>query len=194
MNKKKIELQVLNISNSQAQAGAYALVLGEVNGERQLPVIIGASEAQAMVIEMKGIVPPRPLTHNLFASVLEVLGVKLMRVLIYKVDNGVFYSYLYMKADETILRIDSRTSDAVALALRMNAPIFIYEEIMQSECLKQGESPVSSTEDIETAKDDITQEDSLDMLKTALKKAVEEEDYERAALLRDQISQRKNKS
>lgn len=194
MNKKKIELQVLNISNSQAQAGAYALVLGEVNGERQLPVIIGASEAQAMVIEMKGIIPPRPLTHNLFASVLEVLGVKLMRVLIYKVDNGVFYSYLYMKADETILRIDSRTSDAVALALRMNAPIFIYEEIMQSECLKQGESPVSSTEDIETAKDDITQEDSLDMLKTALKKAVEEEDYERAALLRDQISQRKNKS
>lgn len=194
MNKKKIELQVLNISNSQAQAGAYALVLGEVNGERQLPVIIGASEAQAMVIEMKGIIPPRPLTHNLFASVLEVLGVKLMRVLIYKVDNGVFYSYLYMKADETILRIDSRTSDAVALALRMNAPIFIYEEIMQSECLKQGESPASSTEDIETAKDDITQEDSLDMLKTALKKAVEEEDYERAALLRDQISQRKNKS
>ena len=116
MNKKKIELQVLNISNSQAQAGAYALVLGEVGGERQLPIIIGATEAQAMVIEMKGIVPPRPLTHNLFASVLEVLGVKLMRILIYKVDNGVFYSYLYMKAEETILRIDARTSDAVALA------------------------------------------------------------------------------
>ena len=77
MNKKKIELQVLNISNSQAQAGAYALVLGEVGGKRQLPIIIGATEAQAMVIEMKGIVPPRPLTHNLFASVLEVLGVKL---------------------------------------------------------------------------------------------------------------------
>ena len=114
MNKKKIELQVLNISNSQAQAGAYALVLGEVGGERQLPIIIGATEAQAMVIEMKGIVPPRPLTHNLFASVLEVLGVKLMRILIYKVDNGVFYSYLYMKAEETILRIDARTSDAVA--------------------------------------------------------------------------------
>ena len=98
MNKKKIELQVLNISNSQAQAGAYALVLGEAGGERQLPIIIGATEAQAMVIEMKGIVPPRPLTHNLFASVLEVLGVKLMRILIYKVDNGVFYSYLYMKS------------------------------------------------------------------------------------------------
>ena len=140
MNKKKIELQVLNISNSQAQAGAYALVLGEVGGKRQLPIIIGATEAQAMVIEMKGIVPPRPLTHNLFASVLEVLGVKLMRILIYKVDNGVFYSYLYMKAEETILRIDARTSDAVALALRMNAPIFVYEEILETECLKTGES------------------------------------------------------
>ena len=104
MNKKKIELQVLNISNSQAQAGAYAMVLGEINGMRQLPVIIGSAEAQSMMIEMRGIVPPRPLTHTLFASVLKVLGATLLRVLIYKVDNGVFYSYLYMKTEETILR------------------------------------------------------------------------------------------
>ena len=170
MNKKKIELQVLNISNSQAQAGAYALVLGEVGGKRQLPIIIGATEAQAMVIEMKGIVPPRPLTHNLFASVLEVLGVKLMRILIYKVDNGVFYSYLYMKAEETILRIDARTSDAVALALRMNAPM-------------GGSEP---------DKDELLQEDTIGILKTALQKAIEEEDYERAAQIRDQINQLKN--
>ena len=181
MNKKKIELQVLNISNSQAQAGAYALVLGEVGGKRQLPIIIGATEAQAMVIEMKGIVPPRPLTHNLFASVLEVLGVKLMRILIYKVDNGVFYSYLYMKAEETILRIDARTSDAVALALRMNAPIFVYEDILEAECLKTAEG---STE--------LLQEDTIGILKTALQKAIEEEDYERAAQIRDQINQLKN--
>ena len=115
----------MNISNSQAQAGAYAMVLGEINGMRQLPVIIGSAEAQSMMIEMRGIVPPRPLTHTLFASVLKVLGATLLRVLIYKVDNGVFYSYLYMKTEETILRIDARTSDAVALALRMDAPIFI---------------------------------------------------------------------
>jgi bifunctional DNase/RNase len=187
MNKKKIELQVLNISNSQAQAGAYALVLGEVDGKRQLPVIIGASEAQSMVIELKGIVPPRPLTHNLFASVLEVLGVKLMRVLIYKVDNGVFYSYLYMKSEETILRVDARTSDAVALALRMNAPIFVYEDILETECLKtEGDITAGNV----PAQD--APEDTLDALKAALQKAVEEEDYERAALLRDQINQRKN--
>lgn len=191
MNKKKVELQVLNISNSQAQAGAYALVLGEMDGKRQLPVIIGASEAQAMVIEMKGIAPPRPLTHNLFASVLEVLGVHLMRVLIYKVDNGVFYSYLYLKVKEgeTILRVDSRTSDAVALALRMNAPIFIYEEILEAERLKTGEN---TDNEKESDHEGLSREDALEILKAALQKAVEEEDYEHAALLRDQINQRKN--
>lgn len=189
MNKKKVELQVLNISNSQAQVGAYALVLGEVNGKRQLPVIIGASEAQAMVIELKGIMPPRPLTHNLFASVLEVLGVQLMRVLIYKVDNGVFYSYLYLKEDETILRVDARTSDAVALALRMNAPILIYEEILEAERLKTDESTDNNQG---TNQEELPKEDALEILKAALQKAVEEEDYERAALLRDQINQRKN--
>ena len=192
MNKKKIELQVLNISNSQAQAGAYALVLGEAGGERQLPIIIGATEAQAMVIEMKGIVPPRPLTHNLFASVLEVLGVKLMRILIYKVDNGVFYSYLYMKAEETILRIDARTSDAVALALRMNAPIFVYEDILEAECLKTVEGSIDPMEGSEPDKDELLQEDTIGIQKTALQKAVDEEDYERAAQLRDQINQLKN--
>lgn len=105
--KKKIELEVLNISNSQEQAGAYALVLGEVEGTRQLPVIIGAAEAQAMLISLKGIIPPRPLTHNLFASCLEVLGVNMMRALIYRVDNGVFYSYIYLKADDAIIRMDA---------------------------------------------------------------------------------------
>ena len=93
--KKKIELEVLNISNSQEQAGAYALVLGEVDGARQLPVIIGAAEAQAMLISLKGIVPPRPLTHNLFASCLEVLGVNMMRALVYPVDKGTHHAWKY---------------------------------------------------------------------------------------------------
>ncbi len=123
MNRKKIELQVLNISNSKEQAGAFALVLGEINGERQLPVIVGSSEAQYMFIELKGITPPRPLTHHLFASVLETLKVKLMQVLIYRVNNGVFYSYAYFKSGDTFMRMDARTSDAVALALRMTMRI-----------------------------------------------------------------------
>lgn len=182
-NRKKVQLQILNISSSQVQAGTYAMFLGEVDGERYLPVIIGAAEAQAMVIELKGVIPTRPLTHNLFASVLEVLQVKLVQVLIYKADNGIFYSYLYMKTDETILRIDSRTSDAVALAIRMNAPIFIYEDILEKECIKTEENATESgTKSI--PKDEQL---PLDILKTALQKAIEKEDYERAAQLRDEI-------
>lgn len=191
MDKKKIELQVLNISNSQAQAGAYALVLGEKEGERQLPIIIGASEAQAMLIELKGIVPPRPLTHNLFASVLEILWVKLMRVLIYRVDNGVFYSYLYLKADEAIVRIDARTSDAIILALRMKAPILIYEEILNAECLKLGGN-TDPMDGLAPEQDELLQEDKLEMLNNALQDAINEENYELAAKLRDQINLIKN--
>ncbi len=191
MNKKKIELQVLNISNSQAQAGAYAMVLGEINGMRQLPVIIGSAEAQSMMIEMRGIVPPRPLTHTLFASVLKVLGAILLRVLIYKVDNGVFYSYLYMKTEETILRIDARTSDAVALALRMDAPIFIYDDILEAECLKTEHSITPTQQTDDAAADAATRKKTLKQLKEALQNAIDEEDYERAAQLRDIINQHK---
>lgn len=187
MNKKKIELQVLNITSSQEQAGAFAMVMGEVNGPRKLPVIIGAAEAQAIIIEMKGIIPPRPLTHNLFASVLEVLGVVLMRILIYRAENGVFYTYLYMKADETVLRIDSRTSDAVALAIRMNAPIYIYEEILEAERMKTEDG--IPFEDSAYPAGNSDKEEVLENLRAELRKAIEEENYERAAQLRDIINQ-----
>lgn len=187
MNRKKIELQILNITNSQAQAGAYAMVLGEVDGSRQLPIIIGAAEAQSMVLELKGINPPRPLTHTLFASVLDSLGVKMLRALIYKADNGVFYSYIYMRMEETILRVDARTSDAVALALRMGAPILIYESILEAECLKDGVADGEGT-----PKGYSSREQTLEQLKAALQDAVKEEDYERAAQLRDIINQHQN--
>lgn len=166
------------------------MVLGEINGPRQLPVIIGSAEAQSMMIEMRGIVPPRPLTHTLFASVLKVLGANLLRVLIYKVDNGVFYSYLYMKAEETILRIDARTSDAVALALRMDAPIFVYDDILEAECLKT-EHSITPMKEQDPDKAPATQQKTLEQLKTALQNAIDEEDYERAAQLRDIINQHK---
>lgn len=194
--KKKIELEVLNITNSQAQAGAFALVLGEVDGPRQLPVIIGASEAQAMLISLKGIIPPRPLTHNLFASCLEVLGVNMMRTLIYRVENGVFYSYIYLKADDAIIRMDARTSDAVAMALRMKAPIYIYDEILESEQLKTGTSKEPGSmapmgENPDPHKDEFLHGDTLEMLQTALQEAIANENYERAAHIRDEINKRK---
>lgn len=120
---KKVELQVINITNSQAQVGAFAMLLGEVDGERQLPIIIGPAEAQATALYLKGVKTPRPLTHDLFITSLTILGASLIRVLIYKAKDGIFYSYIYLKKDEEIIRIDARTSDAVALAVRADCPI-----------------------------------------------------------------------
>ena len=111
---KKVELQVINITNSQAQVGAFAMLLGEVDGERQLPIIIGPAEAQATALYLKGVKTPRPLTHDLFITSLTILGTSLIRVLIYKAKDGIFYSYIYLKKDEEIIRIDARTSDAIA--------------------------------------------------------------------------------
>ena len=122
---KKVELQVINITNSQAQVGAFAMLLGEVDGERQLPIIIGPAEAQATALYLKGVKTPRPLTHDLFITSLTILGASLIRVLIYKAKDGIFYSYIYLKKDEEIIRIDARTSDAIALAVRADCPILI---------------------------------------------------------------------
>lgn len=185
MNKKKIELQVLSITCSQEQAGAYALLLGETKGNRQLPIIIGASEAQAIMLEVKGIEAPRPLTHVLFSSVLQALGVSMMRAVIYKVTNGIYYSYIYLKSANAILRVDSRTSDAVALALRMAAPVFAYEDVFMSECIKE--------EDFENDDTTSLQNGDLDSLNAAMKKAIETENYEYAAQLRDAINQHAKK-
>ena len=100
---KKVELQVINITNSQAQVGAFAMLLGEVDGERQLPIIIGPAEAQATALYLKGVKTPRPLTHDLFITSLTILGTSLIRVLIYKAKDGIFYSYIYLKKDEEII-------------------------------------------------------------------------------------------
>lgn len=197
MNKKKtVELRVLSISNSQEQAGAFALLLEEVNGYRRLPVIIGATEAQAMLIGMRGIIPPRPLTHNLFASCLEILGVRMKRVLIYRVENGVFYAYIYLKSNDAIIRLDARTSDAVTMALRMNAPIFIYEEILEAERLHLGKEREdgSRPEEEDASWEDeaeLFKGDSMEMLQNALHEAIANENYERAACIRDEIAKRK---
>ena len=153
---KKVELQVLNITNSQAQVGAFALLLGEVNGERQLPIIIGPAEAQATALYMKGVKTPRPLTHDLFMTIIGVLGASLLRVLIYKAKDGIFYSYIYLKKDEEIIRIDTRTSDAVGMAIRAECPILIYESILEQECLRisneERRHPEESDEEAEDEK------------------------------------------
>lgn len=181
--RKKVELQVSKLSSSQTQAGAYILVLSEVGTRRDLPIIIGTTEAQAIMLELRGIMPPRPLTHVLFASVLEALGVRLLRAIIYKAEKGIFYTYLYLRSGEMILRVDSRTSDAVALALHMKAPILTYEDI-----LDKGNSAENIHDDRQATGTENDRIINIDWLKEALQKAIDQEDYEQAAILRDQIN------
>ncbi len=191
---KKIELQVINITNSQAQVGAFAMLLGEVNGERQLPIIIGPAEAQATALYLKGIKTPRPLTHDLFMTSLTVMGASLLRVLIYKAKEGIFYSYIYLKKDDEITRIDARTSDAIALAVRADCPILIYNSILEQECLHMSDEKRTRSEDSDN--DEEEQENPAPSnvtsisLEEELEKAIKAENYELAAKIRDQINVR----
>ena len=191
---KKVELQVLNITNSQAQVGAFAMLLGEVDGERQLPIIIGPAEAQATALYLKGIHTPRPLTHDLFMTSLQVLGVSLLRVLIYKAKEGVFYSYIYLKKEDDIIRIDARTSDAIAMAVRADCQILIYESILERECLHMSSeerirSEENYEEETEEEEHEAPQPGVTSMsLEDLLQQAIKEENYELAAKIRDQIT------
>lgn len=180
----KIALKVASLSSSKADVGAYALVLQEIGERRrQLPIIIGASEAQAISIEMRGIVTPRPLTYNLFATTLEVMRIKLEEVYIYKVNKGIYYSYLMLRGDDgEPVRIDARTSDAVSLALRLDAPIYIDERILESEYIR----PEDYTPDKEGQ---APPHRDADQLRQLLQQAVEAENYEEAARLRDELNE-----
>ena len=180
----KVQLKIHDISSVLHPADAYALVLEEVNGIRKLPIIIGHLEAQAIKVVMVKYHPPRPLTHDLIQSITERLGAELKYVEIYNVQEGVFYSYLHYEKDGEELKIDARTSDAVALSLRYNCPIYTSEEIMESEHLHDlGEGkfsmPITSV--------------SLQVLEEALQTAIDKEEYEQASYLRDEIRKRKNK-
>lgn len=188
---KKIELEVVNISSSQAQVPAYAMLLHEVGGERQLPIIIGSAEAQAIAFKLNNVKPIRPLTHDLFANSLGIFEILLEEVLIYKANEGVFYSYLFLKDGEKKVQIDSRTSDAIALAMRLNAPIYILESVLDRECIILDDNDDGHSQAVSDSSDegDLSKQDAQE-LKKALAKAVKEENYELASILRDEIARR----
>jgi bifunctional DNase/RNase len=195
-----VRLNIKGISYSQTQSGAYALVLSEVDGERTLPIIIGAFEAQSIAIALeKEIKPPRPLTHDLFKTFSDRFNIKVKQVIIHKLVDGVFYSSLICERDKIEEIIDARTSDAIALATRFNAPIFTYENILDKAgiFLKIKEDPKLTQAKIEVEEmvsdimEDTTLKDlSMQDLNKKLDEAVANEDYEMAAKLRDEISKR----
>jgi len=183
---EKIQVDILGLSTSPASGGAYALILKEVNGNRRLPIIIGAFEAQSIALEMEGIKPPRPLTHDLMKNILESTGNELSEINISELKDGTFYARLIFESQE----IDARPSDAIALAVRFGAPIFVADKVMD----EAGFLPENEEQENVEAGAAVTPppgKDSkvtkLEALRSALKEAVEREDYEKAAQLRDDI-------
>ncbi|MDO9276739.1 MAG: bifunctional nuclease family protein [Lutibacter sp.] len=196
-----VRLNIKGISYSQTQSGAYALVLSEVDGTRTLPIVIGAFEAQSIAIALeKEIKPPRPLTHDLFKSFADRFHIAIKQVIIHKLVDGVFYSSLICERDKIEEIIDTRTSDAIALATRFNAPIYTYENILDKAGIYlkakdelTDEKDTLSIEKLieEPEKVSSFSKDTLEELNEKLNKAVQNEDYELAARIRDEITKRK---
>ena len=205
---KLIQLNIKGISYSETQTGAYALILSEVDGDRRLPIIIGGFEAQSVAIALdKELKPKRPLTHDLFKNFADRFNIYVKQVIIHKLVDGVFYSSLICERDKIEEIIDSRTSDAIAMALRFGAPIFIYDSILNQAGFdekairkdkknKPEESWIQNFVE-EQSKQKAVPEDlkklSLSKLKSLLNKLVNLEDYEKAVKKRDEISKRENK-
>ncbi|MEY3152496.1 MAG: bifunctional nuclease family protein [Bacteroidota bacterium] len=191
---KKIELEIVALSHSITQTNSYAVVLGEVNGLRRLPIVIGGFEAQAIAVALEKMKPTRPLTHDLMKNFMMAFTIDLHEVIISDLQEGIFYSKLVCSSESDTVEIDSRTSDALALAVRFGCPIYIYENIFdvagvennEGEEVPVGKSPepgISTSQDLKSM--------SLDELNLLLNEVLEQEDYIRAIAIRDEINARK---
>ncbi|MBK3517280.1 bifunctional nuclease family protein [Carboxylicivirga marina] len=198
MSRKKIKLNILGLSYSQTQSGAYALVLAEEDGERRIPIIIGGVEAQSIAIKLEGLEPPRPLTHDLFLNFSKSFNIEIEEVIVYKLEEGIFYSELVCQRDNEKLHIDSRTSDAVALALRFGCPIYTYDDIIEKAGIvldfdkKEEGHAITPIDKPESKKESSAkyQSKTIDELKKLLEEAIMSEDYEKASKIRDEINRR----
>ncbi|HWY10094.1 MAG TPA: bifunctional nuclease family protein [Bacteroidia bacterium] len=199
---KKVRLEIVGLSYSQTQSGAYALVLGESAGTRRLPIIIGGFEAQAIAIELEKMTPSRPLTHDLFKTFSETFDISVNEVLIYNLVEGIFYAKLVCNDGAKDVEIDARTSDAIALAVRFNCPIYTYEFILKSAGIVLDDETAGITSSVEAdvevkgegeevVKDGSLQSKSTEELKNLLQTALDEEQYETASRIRDELNNRK---
>jgi bifunctional DNase/RNase len=190
----KIKLEILGMSYSQSQSGAYALILGEAGGKRRLPIIIGGFEAQAIAIELEKMKPARPLTHDLLKSLAVAFHIKVTEVIINKFFEGVFYAQLVCNDGKQVIEIDSRTSDAVAIAIRFNCPIFTYENIMSAAGVvvddDKKEEDDNEWQDSEKKEQNPWELLSVDELEKQIQMAIENEEYEKASKIRDEIKRR----
>ncbi|MBE7175052.1 MAG: bifunctional nuclease family protein [Mucilaginibacter polytrichastri] len=202
---KKIKLDIVGLSYSQTQSGAYALVLGEVNGRRRLPIIIGSFEAQAIAIEIEKMTPSRPLTHDLFKTFAQSFHIAISEIIIYNLVDGIFYAKLICSDGKKTIEIDARTSDAIAMAVRFDCPIFTYEFILSSAGIVIEGNDFVYLENMGIATpetDEVAAPQkstaagyaglSEDELKAELKEALEKESYEKAAKIRDELNKRKS--
>jgi bifunctional DNase/RNase len=189
---KKQELNIIALANSESQPNSFVVILKEESGTRRLPVVIGGFEAQAIAIAIENIQPNRPLTHDLFKNTLVSIGVDLKEIIISDLKNNIFYATLIMEqADGTVVELDSRTSDAIALAIRFGCPIFAYEQILDKAGIELDDQTTDLKKEKKTVSSDrpLSKYD-LDDLKTMLEEALTGENYERAAEIRDELKRR----
>lgn len=213
---ERIRLQVLGISYSQIQSGAYALILAQAGGPYRIPVVIGAAEAQSIAMRMESITPPRPMTHDLFVSFAHAFGVKLNEVFIYRFEDGIFSSELTFTDGDRTVRIDSRTSDAIAIAMRTGAPIYTTPEILdetgfimeaqsdeeeedEDEQAAHGAPTFSDDDDADSDNNTISSQQprlenyTIEELERTLSRLIEQENYEEAAKVNEILKHKKNK-
>lgn len=193
----KIKLSVLGFSFNQSKSGTYGLVLSEVDGLRRLMVVVGTPEAQSIAFKLHNTTPPRPLTHDLLSTVINRFEIKLKEVYIYEYNDGVFYSYLVLEQNNQIIEIESRTSDAIAIALRTNSPIFTTEKIMRKLAVVVNENEEDIEEGQQAVVDEIQNNSynyysvlTCEELEVLLKDALDIEDYELASVIRDELNKK----
>lgn len=198
---KKLKLEIIGLSYSQTQSGAYALVLGEEGGRRRLPIIIGGFEAQAIAIELEKMTPSRPLTHDLFKNFAMSFGIEVQEVIIYNLVEGIFFAKIICADKERSEEIDARTSDAIAIAVRFGCPIYTYEFILSTAGIIMEDNDLPNEELIEKEEkseeatplnENMLSNHSTDELQELLKNALDEEAYERASRIRDEINKRQS--